>query len=130
MGIGGLLMLGSLAIIPLGTSFGLDDQRLARTVPAQEAVVVSVDVDKWSRSHDVTIKVARPGDGAPVEIYGADQLDPVPAVGDRIGVIVDPDDPENVLAADANWTMHRYWYVLIVVIAVVFAGFSLMFFVR
>jgi hypothetical protein len=77
----------------------------------------------------VTVKVARPSDGAPVEIYGADQLDPMPEVGDRIGVIVDPDDPEDVLAADADWQMHWYWYLLIVVIAAVFAGFSLMFFV-
>ncbi len=129
LGVGVLLMLASLAIIPIGISIGRDDQRLAQTVPAQEAVVLSVEVDKWSRSHDVTIKVERPGDGVPVEIYGADELDPLPAVGDRIGVIVDPDDPENVLAADADWQMHWYWYVLIVVIAFVLAGFILMFFV-
>jgi hypothetical protein len=127
-GVGVLLILACLAIIPIGISIGRDDQRLAQTVPAQEAVVLSVEVDKWSRSHDVTIKVARPGDGAPVEIYGADELDPLPAVGDRISVIVDPDDPENVLAADADWQMHWYWYVLTVVIAVVLAGLCFAFF--
>lgn len=59
-----------------------------------------------------------------MEIYGTDQLDPLPSVGDRIGVYVDPGDPTNVLAADADWVMHWYWYLFSVVLGLVLAGFS------
>ncbi|GAA0957816.1 hypothetical protein GCM10009554_69080 [Kribbella koreensis] len=124
--LGLVLVLGSLAIIPFGLGAGRSDERLARTAPVQQAVVVSVDEDKWSKNHDLTIKVARPGDGGTVEIYGADEIDPRPAVGDKIGVYVDPHDPGNVLAADADWTMHWYWYVLCIAVSLVLAGFSSM----
>ena len=50
----------------------------------------------------------------------------MPAVGDRVDVVVDPDDPSYVLAADVDWDMHWYWYVLIVVVALVCAWFSSM----
>lgn len=120
--VGGLLVLGSLAIAPVGISVGRDDERLARSTPVQQAVVVSVEEDKWSKNDDVTVKVARPGDGGTVEISGGNDLHPRPAVGDSIGVIVDPDDPENVLAADGDWNMHWYWYLLGIVISLVLAG--------
>ncbi len=120
------LVLGSLAIIPLGISAGLSDQRLVRSEPVRQAVVLKVEEDTWSRFHDLTITIARPGDGAPTELSGGSDLDPVPAVGDRVDVVVDPDDPSYVLAADVDWDMHWYWYVLIVVVALVCAWFSSM----
>jgi hypothetical protein len=120
------LVLGSLAIIPAGISSGLDDQRLARSGEVRPAVVLSVTEDKWTRSREVTITIARPGDGAPVELTGGDDLDSVPSVGDQVDVIVDPDDPSYVIAADVDWDMHWYWYVLCVVIALVCAGFCSM----
>lgn len=122
--LGGVLVLASLAIIPVGISAGREDQRLARSAPVQQAVVVSVEGDRWSTYDDVTVKIARPGDGATVELSGGNDLDPRPAVGDRIDVIVDPDDPEYILAADVDWDMHWYWYLLAVVIGLVCAGFS------
>lgn len=97
-------------------------------MPGQQVVVLSVHEDKWSKSRDVTIVVAAPGDGVAVEIDGADQLDRLPAVGDRIGVHVDPDDPSNVLVADADWTVHWYVYPLFVLAALVGAGLCFMFF--
>lgn len=118
------LVLGSLAIIPVGISGGLDDQRLARSGQVREAVVLSVDRDKWSRGDDLTVTIARPDDGTPVELNGGGDLDPVPAAGDRVDVIVDPDDPSYVLAADVDWEMHWYWYVLAVVIGLLCAGLS------
>ncbi|MER7243734.1 hypothetical protein [Kribbella sp. NPDC000426] len=116
------LVLGCLAIIPLGISGGRDDERLARSGEVRPAVVLSVTEDKWSRSREVTITVARPGDGVPVELNGGNDLDAVPAVGDQVDVIVDPDDPSYVIAADVDWDMHWYWYVLVVVIALICAG--------
>ena len=127
MVVGGLLTLASLAIIPAGISAGRDNQRVAEAGPVQQATVLAVKVDKWSRNHDVTIKVARAGDRRAVEISGGDDLRPLPKVGDQIPVVVDPDNPSNVLAADADWTMHWYWYVLIVVTALICAGLSLFF---
>ena len=50
----------------------------------------------------------------PVDIEGTDQLRQLPEVRDTIAVYVDPDDPANVLAADADWEMHWYVYVLFV----------------
>lgn len=120
------LVLGSLAIIPLGISGGLDDQRLARSGPVRQAVVLTVEEDKWSRSRDVTVTIAQPDDGTPVELNGGGDLDPVPAVGDRVDVVVDPDDPSYVIAADVDWEMHWYWYVVAVVIGLVCAGFCSM----
>ncbi|MEU4393637.1 hypothetical protein [Kribbella sp. NPDC023855] len=122
--VGGLLVLASLAIIPIGISAGRYDERLARAVPVQQAVVVSVEEVKWSKYDDVTIKIARPGDGVAVELIGGNDLDPRPAVGDRIGVIVDPEDSEYILAADVDWEMHWYWYLLGVVIGLLCAGCS------
>lgn len=49
-----------------------------------------VQEDKWSKYDDVTVKVRRPGDGVAVELDGGNELDPVPAPGDRIDVVVDP----------------------------------------
>jgi hypothetical protein len=66
--LGLVLVLASLAIIPLGLGSGRSDERLTRSTPVQQAVVVSVDEDKWSKNHDLTIKVARPGDGGTVAI--------------------------------------------------------------
>jgi hypothetical protein len=126
--IGGLLTLGCLAIAPFGIAANVHDQQMARNTPVQQVVVLSVHEDKWSKSRDVTIVVAAPGDGMAVEIDGGDQLDRLPVVGDRIGVHVDPDDPSNVLAADADWTVHWYVYALFVLAALVCAGLCFRFF--
>jgi hypothetical protein len=119
--LGLVLVLGSLAIIPLGLGSGRSDEHLTRSAPVQQAVVVSVSEDKWSKNHDLTIKVARPGDGGTVEIAGADEIDPRPAVGDKVGVYVDPDNLDNVLAADADWAMHWYMYAVWIAISLVLA---------
>lgn len=122
--LGGVLVLASLAVIPVGIEAGRQNERLARSAPVQQAVVVSVVGDRWSKYDEVTVQIARPGDGATVELSGGNELDPRPAVGDRIGVIVDPDDPEYILAADVDWDMHWYWYLLGIAIGLVCAGFS------
>jgi hypothetical protein len=122
--VGGLLVLASLTLIPLGIAFGGDDQRLAHAVPVQQAVVVSVEEVKSSKFDSVNVHIARPGDGATVELIGGDELDPRPVVGDRIGVIVDPEDPEYVLAAGVDWEMRWYWYLLWIVLGLACAGFS------
>jgi hypothetical protein len=122
--IGGILVLASLALIPLGIAFGGEDERLARAVPVQQAVVVSVEEVKSSKVDSVNVRVARPGDGATVELIGGGELDPRPAVGDRIGVIVDPEDREYVLAAGVDWQMHWYWYLLWIVLGLACAAFS------
>jgi hypothetical protein len=111
--------------MPLGLGSGRSDEHVTRSTPVRQAVVVSVSEDKWSKNHDVTIKVAGV-DGRAVEIAGADEVDPRPAAGDKIGVYFDPDDPDNVLAADADWVMHWYWYVLCIAVSLVLAGFSSM----
>jgi hypothetical protein len=126
--LGGVLVLGSLAIAPLGIADALHDQHVARSAPVRSVEVLSVHVDKWSKNHDVTITVRHPRDGSKVEIDGADQLDPLPDVGDRIDVQVDPDDPTNVLAADADWIVHWYVYVLFVIGALCAAGLVALFF--
>ncbi|MGZ0148086.1 hypothetical protein ACXJJ3_13525 [Kribbella sp. WER1] len=120
--VGGTLVLGGLSIAPFGIADARHDQRIAEHTPVEQAVVLSVSVDKWSKNRDVTIAVAHPRDGSKVEIDGADQLDPLPRKGDRIGVIVDPGDPSNVLAADADWHVAWYIYPLFVVAALFAAG--------
>ncbi|HZX08829.1 DUF3592 domain-containing protein [Kribbella sp.] len=98
------MALGSLAILPLGISADRDNQHLIAEAPVRQAVVVSVEEDKWSRSGEVTVKVAHPSDGAAVEVDGGDQLNPEPTVGDRIDVVVDPADPSNVVSAAVDWS--------------------------
>ncbi|HEY3510580.1 DUF3592 domain-containing protein [Kribbella sp. NPDC051137] len=116
------IALGSLAILPLGFLSGQDNQQLIAHGPVQQAVVVSVTEDKWSRSREVTVKVARPGDGVAVEVDGGDELDPEPAVGDRIDVVVDSEDPSNVVAAQVDWSMPWWaWPFAIVVSLVILA---------
>ncbi|WP_141858818.1 DUF3592 domain-containing protein [Kribbella jejuensis] len=119
------IALGSLAILPLGITAGHDNQRLIARGPIQQAVVVSVTEDKWSRSHEVTVKVARPGDGVAVEVDGGDQLDPEPAVGDRIDVVVDPEDPSNVVAARVDWSMPWWAWPFGIVITLVLLAMGL-----
>ncbi|WP_432889310.1 hypothetical protein ACQPYH_09955 [Kribbella sp. CA-245084] len=123
MVVGGALVLGGLAIAPFGMISSLHDQRVAENTPVEQAVVVSVSVDKWSKNHDVTIAVSNPRDGSKVEIDGADQVKQLPQAGDRIGVHVDPSDPSNVLAADADWGVHWYLYPIFVLAALLCAGF-------
>lgn len=98
------IALGSLAIVPLGIAAGNDNQQLVADGPVQQAVVVSVEEDKWSKYDDVIVKVARPGDGVPVEVDGGNDLDPRPAVGDRIDVVADPEDPSYLIAAAVDWS--------------------------
>ncbi|WP_432943730.1 hypothetical protein ACQPXM_00960 [Kribbella sp. CA-253562] len=123
----GLLALGVLAIMPVAISAGRHDEQIAKAGPAEPATVLSVREDKWSKSDEPIVEVASPRDGTAVELSGADQLDPLPEVGDRIPVVMDPDDPSNILAADADWTMHWYAYVLIIVLCLLGAGLLLMF---
>ncbi|NEA31122.1 hypothetical protein [Streptomyces sp. SID13031] len=66
--LGVLMILASLAIIPVGIGAGLQAQHLASSGSVQQTVVVSVEKVEASRSHDVTVKVARPGDGARCEL--------------------------------------------------------------
>jgi hypothetical protein len=126
--VGGVLVLGCFAIAPLGIADARHEQQVARSAPVRSAVVLSVHVDKWSKNHDVTITVTHPGDGSTVEIDGADQLEPLPGVGDRLDVQIDPDDPSNVLAADADWTVHWYVYALFVLGALAGAAVVALFF--
>jgi len=98
------IALGSLAIVPLGIAAGNDNQQLVADGPVRQAVVVSVEEDKWSKYDDVIVKVARPGDGVPVEMDGGNDLDPRPAVGDRIDVVADPADPSYLIAAAVDWS--------------------------
>ena len=102
--IGVPIALGSLAIVPLGIAAGNDNQQLVADGPVRQAVVVSVEEDKWSKYDDVIVKVARPGDGVPVEVDGGNDLDPRPAVGDRIDVVADPADPSYLIAAAVDWS--------------------------
>ncbi|HEY3558843.1 MAG TPA: hypothetical protein VGL05_15335 [Kribbella sp.] len=106
------LALGSLAILPLGVYTSHSNQRLIAEGPVQQAVVVSVEEDKWSKGDSVTVKVARPGDGVPVEVDGGNDLDPRPAVGDRIGVVADPEDPSYPIAAEVDWST-PWWFWLV-----------------
>lgn len=119
------IALGSLAILPLGISAGHYNQRLVADGPVLQAVVVSVEEDKWSKYHDVTVKVADPAGGAPVEVDGGNDLDPVPAVGDRIDVVDDPENPEYVVAVAVDWSTPWWAWPLGVVITLLCLGMGL-----
>ncbi|TDU88273.1 hypothetical protein EV138_1815 [Kribbella voronezhensis] len=92
------IALGSLAILPLGISADRENQNLVKHGPIQQAVVVSVEKDKWSKYDDVTVKVARPSDGKPIELEGGNDLNPRPHKGDRLDVVVDPKDPTTIIS--------------------------------
>lgn len=111
------IAVGSLAIVPLGIAAGNDNRQLVADGPVQQAVVVSVEEDKWSKYDDVIVKVARPGDGTPVEVDGGNDLDPRPAVGDRIDVVADPGDTSYVIAAAVDWSTPWWAWPLGVVIS-------------
>jgi hypothetical protein len=81
------IALGSLAILPLGIMAGQSNEELVAKGPIQQATVVSVEEDRWSKYDDLIVKVARPADGRVVELDGGNELDPVPAPGDRIDVV-------------------------------------------
>ncbi|GAB3932134.1 hypothetical protein GCM10029976_037610 [Kribbella albertanoniae] len=121
------IAVGSLAILPVGISSARDDQRLVAAGPVQSAEVVSVAVeeDRWSTYDDMIVKVARPGDGVPVELSGGDELDPLPRVGDRVNVVVDPSDPSYVLAAGVDWRTPWWAYLLGVVLTLLMLGLGL-----
>lgn len=120
---GVVVVLGAIAITPLGLSANTGDRDLVRAGPVQQAEVVSVERDKWSKDDALIVKVARPGDGASVELTGGDQLRPAPKVGDRVQVVVDPSDPSYVLAASVDWSIPWYAYLLYIVISLVIGGF-------
>ncbi|WP_410790370.1 hypothetical protein [Kribbella sp. C-35] len=119
------IALGSLAILPLGIAAGNHNQRLVAEGPVLHAVVVSVEEDNWSKYGDVTVKVARPGNGMPVEVDGGNELDPVPAVGDRIDVVDDPENPEYMVAAAVDWSTPWWAWPLGVVITLLCLGMGL-----
>lgn len=119
------IALGSLAILPLGIAAGHYNQRLVADGPVLQAVVVSVEEDKWSKGDDVIVKVADPRDGAPVEVDGGNELDPVPAVGDRIDVVDDPENPEYVVAVAVDWSTPWWVWPLGVVITLLCLGMGL-----
>ncbi len=119
------IAVASLAILPLGISADREDQRVVAAGPVQSAEVVAVTDDRWTRYDDMIVKVARPGDGVPVELSGGDQLDPLPRVGDRVDVVVDPSDPSYVLAAGVDWGTPWWAYPLGVVISLLVLGLGL-----
>ncbi|MGW6195687.1 hypothetical protein ACWF0M_06025 [Kribbella sp. NPDC055110] len=119
------IALGSLAILPLGIATGHYNQRLVADGPVLPAVVVSVEEDKWSKYDDVTVKVTDPWDGKPVEVDGGNELDPRPAVGDRIDVVDDPDNPQYVVAVAVDWSMPWWGWPLGVVITLLCLGMGL-----
>lgn len=120
--IGVVLALGSLAILPLGIWAVRDNQRLVEAGPVHQVAVVSVEADRWTDQDDQIVKVARPGDGHPVDLDGADQLDPPPVVGDKVEVVVDPSDPTIVILATADWSFHWYDVLLGLVITAACLG--------
>jgi hypothetical protein len=112
------IAVGSLAILPLGLSSAHDNQQLVADGPVRQAVVVSVDEDKWAKYGALIVKVANPVDGTVVEVDGGNDLEPVPAPGDRIDVVVDPDDPTIVIAAAVDWSTPWWAYPLGIVITI------------
>jgi hypothetical protein len=119
------IALGSLAILPLGIMAGKSNEELIAKGPIQQATVVSVEEDRWSKYDDLIVKVARPGDGKVVELDGGNELAPVPAVGDRIDVVVDPEDPSYVIAAAVGWSTPWWAYPLGVIITLLCCGLGL-----
>jgi hypothetical protein len=116
------ICLASLAILPLGISAGHENENLVKNGPIQQAVVVSVEEDKWSKYDDVTVKVARPGDGEAIELDGGNDLDPRPKKGDRLDVVVDPEDPTIIISATLDWSTPWWAYpVMLILTAILFA---------
>jgi hypothetical protein len=123
--VGGSIALASLAILPLGLSANRENERLVRTCPVQQAVVVTVEEDKWSKYDDVVVKVARPSDGKVIELDGGNDLRPRPREGDRIDVVVDPQDPIIIIAATVDWSTPWWGYLLGAIITVIIFGIGL-----
>jgi hypothetical protein len=116
------ISLGSLAILPLGISAGHENENLVKNGPIQRAVVVSVEEDKWSKYDDVTVMVARPGDGKPIELDGGNDLDPRPKKGGHLDVVVDPKDPTTIISATLDWSTPWWAYLLgLIITAILFA---------
>ncbi|MFK4087851.1 hypothetical protein ACI2LF_27320 [Kribbella sp. NPDC020789] len=118
------ILLVSLAFVPDVILSSRDDVRLIEAGPVQSARVVEVKVDRWSDDGTVTVKVARPGDGVPIELDGGDQLEPTPVVGDQVDVVVDPDDPSYILAAAVDQGMPWWSYPLVIGLALIGLAFG------
>jgi hypothetical protein len=103
---------------------GANEELIAKG-PIQQAMVVSVEEDRWSEYDDLIVKVARPGDGGVVELDGGNELDPVPAPGDRVDVVVDPEDSSNVVAAAVDWSTPWWAYPLGVILTLLCCGLGL-----
>ncbi|WP_112247008.1 DUF3592 domain-containing protein [Kribbella monticola] len=107
------IALGSLAVLPIAVLSSHDYENMIEHGPIQQAVVVSVERDRWSKSDEVTVKVARPSDAKPVELDGGYDLTPTPQVGDHVAVVVDPDDPSLIISATKDWSTPWWAYPLI-----------------
>ncbi|TDD52106.1 hypothetical protein E1263_29530 [Kribbella antibiotica] len=124
------IAVGSLAILPLGILDSRRDVQLVAAGPVQTVKVVEVERDRWSKGAEIVVKVARPGDGVAVELGGGDELDPLPAVGDEVDVVIDPSDPSYVLAAAVDWAMPWWAYLIgaVITLACLAMGWWIAFF--
>jgi len=100
-----LAVLAWLAIYPSGIASSRDNQRLAANEPAQAVEVVSSRQDWSGKAQIWKVYVVIPSSGRKVEVIGGGEISPHPHEGDRIRVVVDPGDPESVLAADVDYSM-------------------------
>ncbi|GAA0594857.1 hypothetical protein HPO96_07210 [Kribbella sandramycini] len=115
--IGVPIALLGVAAVPLGIQSSRADERLAAAGPVVTAQVIAIESDRWSEAEHVTVKIARPGDGISVELSDGDLIEPLPAVGDQVNVVVDPDDPSYVLAVDVDRSWSWWEYPLIGLVA-------------
>lgn len=102
------LVLCVVAVV-IGNRVGDDVNAMIESQPHQQLRVVKVTPHPLSNDGpQVTVDV--PGTG-PVDVFYSDYLKPVPHVGDRVDVVVDPDDPTDVVPVayrhsnDSSWPM-------------------------
>lgn len=104
-----------IAAVVIGNSTTNDVNAMIDSQPHQKLTVVKVTRHPLSNDGpDVTVDV--PGTG-PVDVFYSDYIHPVPHVGDKVDVVVDPDDPTDVVPVAYRHSSDNSWWMGLLILA-------------
>lgn len=103
-----------IAAVVIGNTTTNDVNAMIDSQPHQKLTVVKVTRHSLSNDGpDVTVDV--PGTG-PVDVFYSDYIDPVPHVGDKVDVVVDPEDPTDVVPVAYRHSSSNSWWMGLLIV--------------